>query len=50
MNTYTAGSKSVVRSEAEFQRLSQTIATSIQKIHQNGMNKKLLRDGAWNLY
>lgn len=37
MSTYTAGSKSVVRSEAEFQRLSQTIATSIQKILQNGM-------------
>lgn len=37
MSNYTAGSKSVVRSEAEFQRLSQTIATSIQKILQNGM-------------
>lgn len=34
-----AGGRSGARSEAEFQKLSQTIATSIQKILQNGKKK-----------
>lgn len=34
-SSYSTSSKSS-RSEAEFQKLSQTIATSIQKILQNG--------------
>lgn len=36
LTEYTMGSSAAPRSEAEFQKLSQTIATSIQKMLQNG--------------
>lgn len=37
LTEYTMGSNAAPRSEAEFQKLSQTIATSIQKMLQNGI-------------
>lgn len=40
MNSFSSAeqSENELNSEASFQKLSQTIATSIQKIHQNGTN------------
>lgn len=41
MNSYSLNNdKGDGRQEASFQKLSQTIASNIQKIHQNGKKKK----------
>ena len=38
MGSYPEQNENQVNTEASFQKLSQTIAASIQKIHQNGKN------------